>query len=108
MSEWTTLSCWGVSNENAFGITMLCTTCVKLGCPLPVSCQNDFSILNQTYEEDTYEAAHRFGIVGLPYGALCGGKGGPKGRPIHTRHVFAQLKAHVRETRGVHWWRTVK
>jgi aryl-alcohol dehydrogenase-like predicted oxidoreductase len=64
---------WGVSNENAFGITMLCTTCVKLGCPLPVSCQNDFSILNQTYEEDTYEAAHRFGIVGLPYGALCGG-----------------------------------
>lgn len=64
---------WGVSNENAFGITMLCTTCIKLGCPLPVSCQNDFSILNQTYEEDTYEAAYRFGIVGLPYGALCGG-----------------------------------
>ena len=64
---------WGLSNENAFGITMLCTTCVKLGCPLPVSCQNDFSILNQIYEEDTYEAAYRFGIVGLPYGALCGG-----------------------------------
>lgn len=64
---------WGVSNENGFGITMLCTTCVRLGCPLPVSCQNDFSILNQTYEEDTYEAAYRFGIVGLPYGTLCGG-----------------------------------
>ena len=64
---------WGVSNENAFGITMLCATCVRLGCPLPVSCQNDFSILNQTYEEDTYEAAYRFGLVGLPYGALCGG-----------------------------------
>ena len=64
---------WGVSNENAYGITMLCTTCVRLGCPLPVSCQNDFSILNQTYEEDTYEAAYRFGVVGLPYGALCGG-----------------------------------
>jgi aryl-alcohol dehydrogenase-like predicted oxidoreductase len=29
--------------------------------------------LNQTYEETTYEAAYRFGIVGLPYGALCGG-----------------------------------
>ena len=64
---------WGVSNENAFGITILCMTCLKLGCPLPVSCQNDFSILNQTYEEDTYEAAYRFGMVGLPYGALCGG-----------------------------------
>ena len=46
---------------------------MRLGCPLPVSCQNDFSILNQTYEEDTYEAAYRFGVVGLPYGALCGG-----------------------------------
>eukprot|EP00227_Mantoniella_beaufortii_P005314 CAMPEP_0197613832 /NCGR_PEP_ID=MMETSP1326-20131121/59216_1 /TAXON_ID=1155430 /ORGANISM="Genus nov. species nov., Strain RCC2288" /LENGTH=412 /DNA_ID=CAMNT_0043182697 /DNA_START=50 /DNA_END=1288 /DNA_ORIENTATION=- len=64
---------WGVSNENAFGITMLCSTCLKLGCPLPVSCQNDFSILNQTYEEDTYEAAYRFGMVGLPYGPLAGG-----------------------------------
>ena len=64
---------WGVSNENAFGITMLCQTAIRLGCPLPVSCQNDFSILNQTYEEDTWEAAYRFGIVGLPYGALSGG-----------------------------------
>ena len=62
-----------MSNENAFGITMLCCACERLGCPLPVSCQNDFSILNQTYEEDTYEAAYRFGLVGLPYGALCGG-----------------------------------
>ena len=41
-------------------------------CPLPVSCQNDFSILNQTYEEDTWEAAYRFGIVGLPYGTAGG------------------------------------
>jgi aryl-alcohol dehydrogenase-like predicted oxidoreductase len=64
---------WGVSNENAYGITMLCAACVQIGCPLPVSCQNDFSILNQTYEESTYEAAYRFGVVGLPYGALCGG-----------------------------------
>jgi len=48
---------------------------LKLGCPLPISCQNDFSILNQTYEEDTYEAAYRFGVVGLPYGPLAGGRG---------------------------------
>ena len=52
---------------------MMCMTCRKLGCPLPISCQNDFSILNQTYEEDTYEAAYRFGVVGLPYGPLAGG-----------------------------------
>lgn len=33
----------------------------------------DFSVLNRTYECDTWEAAYRFGVVGLPYGALCGG-----------------------------------
>jgi len=64
---------WGLSNENAFGITMMCTTADRLGCPRPVSCQNDFSLLNRTYENDTWEAAYRFGIVGLPYGVLGGG-----------------------------------
>lgn len=64
---------WGLSNENAFGITMFCTTCDRLGVPRPVSCQNDFSLLNRTYESDTWEAAYRFGVVGLPYGCLAGG-----------------------------------
>jgi len=64
---------WGLSNENAFGITMMCITCDKLGVPRPVSCQNDFSLLNRTYESDTWEAAYRFGVVGLPYGCLAGG-----------------------------------
>lgn len=31
---------WGLSNENAFGITMFCVAADKLGCPRPVSCQN--------------------------------------------------------------------
>ena len=64
---------WGLSNENAFGITMFCLAADKLGCPRPVSCQNDFSLLNRTYEGDTWEAAYRFGVVGLPYGCLAGG-----------------------------------
>ena len=64
---------WGLSNENAFGITMFCTLADKLGMPRPVSCQNDFSFLNRTYESDTWEAAYRFGVVGLPYGCLAGG-----------------------------------
>lgn len=64
---------WGLSNENAFGITMFCMTCDRLGVPRPVSCQNDFSLLNRSYEKDTWEAAYRFGVVGLPYGALSGG-----------------------------------
>jgi aryl-alcohol dehydrogenase-like predicted oxidoreductase len=64
---------WGLSNENAYGITMFCMTCDKLGVPRPVSCQNDFSMMDRMYEGDTLEAAHRFGVVGLPYGALAGG-----------------------------------
>jgi hypothetical protein len=64
---------WGLSNENAFGITMFCTLADKLGMARPVSCQNDFSLLNRTYESDTWEAAYRFGVVGLPYGCLAGG-----------------------------------
>jgi len=64
---------WGLSNENAYGITMFCMTCDKLGVPRPISCQNDFSMVDRMYESDTLEAAHRFGVVGLPYGPLAGG-----------------------------------
>jgi len=64
---------WGLSNENAYGVTMFCLTCDKLGVPRPVCVQNDYSLLNRTYESDTYEACHRFGLVGIPYGVLCGG-----------------------------------
>lgn len=64
---------WGLSNENAYGITMFCMTADRLGVPRPVSCQNDFSLANRTYECDTWEAAYRFGVVGLPYGCLAGG-----------------------------------
>eukprot|EP00928_Gymnodinium_smaydae_P087889 TRINITY_DN72078_c0_g1_i1.p1 TRINITY_DN72078_c0_g1~~TRINITY_DN72078_c0_g1_i1.p1 ORF type:complete len:437 (-),score=89.88 TRINITY_DN72078_c0_g1_i1:194-1504(-) len=64
---------WGLSNENAYGITMFCVTCDRLGVPRPVSCQNQFSMLDRVYEGDTWEAAYRCGVVGLPYGVLSGG-----------------------------------
>ena len=64
---------WGLSNENAYGVTMFCVVCDKLGVPRPVSCQNDFSFNNRTYENDMAEACHHFGVVGMPYGALAGG-----------------------------------
>mmetsp|Transcript_70098 Transcript_70098/g.182700 ORF Transcript_70098/g.182700 Transcript_70098/m.182700 type:complete len:393 (+) Transcript_70098:131-1309(+) len=64
---------WGLSNENAYGVTMFCLTCDKHNVPRPVCVQNDYSLLNRTYESDTYEACHRFGLVGIPYGVLCGG-----------------------------------
>uniref|UniRef100_A0A7R9TV05 NADP-dependent oxidoreductase domain-containing protein n=1 Tax=Prasinoderma coloniale TaxID=156133 RepID=A0A7R9TV05_9VIRI len=64
---------WGLSNENAYGVTIFCTTCDRLGVPRPVTLQNDFSLTNRIYEADTLEACHRFGVVGLPYGCLAGG-----------------------------------
>lgn len=64
---------WGLSNENAFGVAMFCITADKLGMPRPISCQNDFSLVNRIYECDTWESCYRFGVVGLPYGALSGG-----------------------------------
>ena len=64
---------WGLSNETAYGITLFSTTADRLGVPRPVSCQNDFSFNNRVYEGDVAEAAHHFGVVGMPYGALCGG-----------------------------------
>ena len=64
---------WGLSNENAYGLTMFCLVCDELGVPRPVSVQNDFSLNNRTYENDILEAANNFGVVGLPYGALAGG-----------------------------------
>ena len=91
---------WGLSNENAFGITMFCTVADKLGVPRPITCQNDFSLLNRTYESDTWEAAYRFGVVGLPYGVLAGGvlsgtraltaRGGPE-RP--SRHCASRERS---------------
>ena len=64
---------WGLSNETAYGVTMFCLTCDRLGVPRPVSVQNDFNFNNRTYETSTAEACHHLGVVGMPYGALGGG-----------------------------------
>ena len=80
---------------------MFCMTCDRLGVPRPVSCQNDFSLLNRSYEKDTWEAAYRFGVVGLPYGALSGGvltgKYFDGSKYIHTcMHTY--MRAHASRT----------
>lgn len=64
---------WGLSNETAYGITMFCIACERHGVPLPVTCQNDFSLNNRQFEGEVLEACLRFNIVGLPYGVLSGG-----------------------------------
>ena len=38
---------WGLSNETAYGVTMFCLTCDRLGVPRPVSVQNDFNFNNR-------------------------------------------------------------
>merc|ERR1712046_519454 len=64
---------WGLSNENAFGVTAFCLTCDRIGCPRPICIQNEFSLLNRSFEMETAEACHRLGLVGVPYGPLAGG-----------------------------------
>ena len=64
---------WGLSNETAYGVTMFCLTCDRLGVPRPVSVQNDFNFNNRTFETSCAEACHHLGVVGMPYGALGGG-----------------------------------
>jgi len=64
---------WGLSNETAYGITMFCITCDRLGVARPISVQNDFSLNDRSFEGDTLEACYRFNLVGLPYGNLSGG-----------------------------------
>ena len=38
---------WGLSNENTYGVTMMCETAKRLGVALPVSIQNDYSITDR-------------------------------------------------------------
>jgi len=64
---------WALSNENNYGVAMFCMTCDKLGVPRPVCIQNDYSLMNRTFESDGYESCHRFGVVSCHYGALGGG-----------------------------------
>eukprot|EP00913_Durusdinium_trenchii_P021073 g19804.t1 len=64
---------WALSNENNYGVTMLCLTCDRLNVPRPVCVQNDYSLNNRIFDTDCYEACHRFGLVSCHFGLLCGG-----------------------------------
>lgn len=66
---------WGVSNETAFGTTMICLTADKLNCPRPVSIQNSFSLIDRRFEGDLAEVCSKrnFNISLLPWSAAAGG-----------------------------------
>eukprot|EP00892_Ulva_mutabilis_P005425 jgi/Ulvmu1/3254/UM151_0002.1 len=64
---------WGLSNETAYGVTLMCETAKRLGVPLPITIQNDYSLCDRKFDLDTAEACHAYGIKLLPYGVLAGG-----------------------------------
>jgi len=64
---------WGLSNETAYGTILMCETAKRLGVPLPVSIQNDFSLLKRDDETALAEALFHYGVEALPYGPLAGG-----------------------------------
>ena len=104
---------WGLSNENAFGVTTFVHACKKLGVPLPVSIQNDFAFVDRRFEQDgTAEACSPYNVGGngiglLAYGALAGGTLSGKysdpeaetGKSRHSLFPSFQPRYHVNATR---------
>jgi aryl-alcohol dehydrogenase-like predicted oxidoreductase len=88
------IKAWGLSNETAFGVTMFCETCKRLGVALPVSIQNDFSVLDRRFEVETLEACAQYGVQLLPYGPLCGGMltGKYLGAPANAKWRHVEFK----------------
>jgi aryl-alcohol dehydrogenase-like predicted oxidoreductase len=43
---------WGLSNESAYGVTMFCETAKRLGVPLPITIQNDYSLCERCVHFD--------------------------------------------------------
>lgn len=64
---------WGLSNETTYGLVTFCETARRLGVPLPVSVQNDFSLLNRNDETHLAEALFHYNVSLLTYGSLAGG-----------------------------------
>jgi aryl-alcohol dehydrogenase-like predicted oxidoreductase len=108
---------WGLSNENAFGVTKFVHVCQKLGVPLPVSIQNDFAFVDRRFEQDgTAEACSPLNVGGngiglLAYGALAGGtlsgkyadpeKAAQSEKSRHTKFPGFQPRYHADTTREI-------
>lgn len=64
---------WGLSNETTLGVVHFCEAAKRLGVPLPISLQQDFSLVDRRPETELAEALHHYSIGLLPYGPLAGG-----------------------------------
>ncbi len=65
---------WGVSNESPWGIMRFREICKELGCPMLVSIQNPYNLLNRTYEVGLSEISVRENIGLLAYSPLAFGR----------------------------------
>ena len=66
---------WGLSNESTFGVCELVKAADAIGCPRPVSIQNQFSLLYRPFEGELAEACapSHYNIGLLPWTPLGGG-----------------------------------
>lgn len=66
---------WGVSNETTYGVCELVRAADELGMPRPVSIQNQFCLLNRSFESELAEACapSHYNIGLLPWSVLGGG-----------------------------------
>lgn len=66
---------YGLSNESTFGVCQWCLEADKIGCPRPVSIQNQFSLLVRNFETELAEACapSNYDIALLPWTPLGGG-----------------------------------
>ena len=66
---------YGLSNETTYGLSQWCYEADKIGCPRPVSIQNQFSLLVRNFECELAEACSpcHFDVALLPWTPLGGG-----------------------------------
>lgn len=66
---------WGLSNETTWGVAQWVRISDELGMPRPASIQNQFCLLNRSFEGELAEAcAPKNGNIGLiPWSVLAGG-----------------------------------
>eukprot|EP00918_Siedleckia_nematoides_P043691 GHVU01095534.1.p1 GENE.GHVU01095534.1~~GHVU01095534.1.p1 ORF type:complete len:392 (+),score=61.52 GHVU01095534.1:78-1178(+) len=66
---------WGLSNETTYGVCEFVRAADELGCPRPVSIQNQFSLLYRPFEGELAEACapSHYNIGLLPWTPLGGG-----------------------------------
>lgn len=98
---------WGLSNETTYGLCMFSEAARRLGAPPPATVQNDFSLVDRSFEPELAEACapRHLDISLLVYGALCGGTLTGKyddadpPRARHTRWPTFQPRYHSKITR---------